>query len=84
VDENPVARKKGRQDNTYTLDVGDDGYPVVPAYGSMDLDTKKAVVRAFLTWHYSASISVIRRIENLSNLKGSVAGTPKSLCRGSM
>ncbi|KAG1895092.1 uncharacterized protein F5891DRAFT_984542 [Suillus fuscotomentosus] len=52
VDENPVARKKGRQDNTYTLDVGDDGYPVVPAYGSMDLDTKKAVVRAFLTWHY--------------------------------
>ncbi|KAG1864531.1 hypothetical protein C8R48DRAFT_773048 [Suillus tomentosus] len=44
--------EKGRQDNTYTLDVGDDGYPVVPAYGSMDLDTKKAVVRAFLTWHY--------------------------------
>ncbi|KAG2056551.1 hypothetical protein BDR06DRAFT_1005853 [Suillus hirtellus] len=52
VDENPVAQKKGRQDNTYTLDIGDDGYPVIPEYVSMDLDTKKAVIRAFLTWHY--------------------------------
>ncbi|KAG2109992.1 uncharacterized protein F5147DRAFT_652162 [Suillus discolor] len=52
VDENPVARKKGRQDNTYTLDIRDDGSPVIPEYVSMDLDTKKAVVRAFLTWHY--------------------------------
>ncbi|KAG1825410.1 hypothetical protein EV424DRAFT_1345754, partial [Suillus variegatus] len=64
VDENPVARKKGRQDNTYTLHIGDGGYPVIPEYVSMDLDTKKAVVRAFLTWHYN-------------NLKGRVAGDPK-------
>ncbi|KAG1897291.1 uncharacterized protein F5891DRAFT_982684 [Suillus fuscotomentosus] len=47
-----ATRKKGRQDKTYILDVGDDGYPVLPACDSMDLDTKKAVVRTFLTWHY--------------------------------
>ncbi|KAG2092288.1 uncharacterized protein F5147DRAFT_779682 [Suillus discolor] len=47
-----ATRKKGRQDKTYILDVGDNGYPVLPACDSMDLDTKKAVVRAFLTWHY--------------------------------
>ncbi|KAG2112360.1 uncharacterized protein F5147DRAFT_771426 [Suillus discolor] len=47
-----ATRKKGRQDKTYILDVGDDGYPLLPACDSMDLDTKKAVVRAFLTWHY--------------------------------
>ncbi|KAG1888941.1 uncharacterized protein F5891DRAFT_1199082 [Suillus fuscotomentosus] len=52
VDKNTVARKRGRQDNTYSLDIGDDGYPVIPACASMDLDTKKAVVWAFLTWHY--------------------------------
>ncbi|KAG2086822.1 uncharacterized protein F5147DRAFT_781519 [Suillus discolor] len=52
VEENTVARKRGRQDNTYSLDIGDDGYPVIPAYESMDLDTKKAVIWAFLTWHY--------------------------------
>ncbi|KAG2047685.1 hypothetical protein BDR06DRAFT_1013628 [Suillus hirtellus] len=57
VDKNPVAQKKGRQDNTYTLDIGDDGYPVILEYISMELDTKKAVIQAFLTWHYSASIS---------------------------
>ncbi|KAG1823309.1 hypothetical protein EV424DRAFT_1346333 [Suillus variegatus] len=47
-----ATRKKGRQDKTYILDVGDNGYPVLPACDSMDLDTKKAVVHAFLTWHY--------------------------------
>ncbi|KAG2057252.1 hypothetical protein BDR06DRAFT_969457 [Suillus hirtellus] len=47
VDENPVSWKKGRQDNTYTLDIGDDRYPVIPEYASMDLDTKKAVIWTF-------------------------------------
>ncbi|KAG1800081.1 hypothetical protein EV424DRAFT_1352184 [Suillus variegatus] len=47
-----VTRKKGRQDKTYILQLGDDGYPVLPACDSVDLDTKKAVIRAFLTWHY--------------------------------
>ncbi|KAG1786203.1 uncharacterized protein HD556DRAFT_1313650 [Suillus plorans] len=47
-----VTRKKGRQDKTYILQLGDDGYPVLPACNSVDLDTKKAVIRAFLTWHY--------------------------------
>ncbi|KAG1836716.1 hypothetical protein C8R48DRAFT_782882 [Suillus tomentosus] len=47
-----VTRKKGRQDKTYVLEVGDNGYPVLPACDAMDLDTKKAVIRAFLTWHY--------------------------------
>ncbi|KAG2052606.1 hypothetical protein BDR06DRAFT_1009454 [Suillus hirtellus] len=52
VDENTIAWKRGRQDNMYSLDIGDDGYPVIPACASMDLDTKKAVIWAFLTWHY--------------------------------
>ncbi|KAG2085885.1 uncharacterized protein F5147DRAFT_659364 [Suillus discolor] len=47
-----VTRKKGRQDKTYVLEVGDDGYPVLPPCDAMDLETKKAVIRAFLTWHY--------------------------------
>ncbi|KAG2089742.1 uncharacterized protein F5147DRAFT_780535 [Suillus discolor] len=47
-----ITRKKDRQDKTYILQVGDDGYPVLPACDSVDLDTKKAVIWAFLTWHY--------------------------------
>ncbi|KAG1806392.1 uncharacterized protein HD556DRAFT_1436357 [Suillus plorans] len=47
-----VTRKKGRQDKTYILQLGNDGYPVLPACDSVDLDMKKAVIRAFLTWHY--------------------------------
>jgi hypothetical protein len=52
-----VTRKKGRQDKTYVLEVGENGYPVLPACDAMDLDTKKAVIRAFLTWHYSGSMT---------------------------
>lgn len=52
-----VTWKKGCQDKTYVLEVGDDGYPMLPACDAMDLDTKKAVIRAFLTWHYSGSMS---------------------------
>ncbi|KAG2053971.1 hypothetical protein BDR06DRAFT_971883 [Suillus hirtellus] len=36
--------KKGQQDKIYILDVEDDGYPMLPACDSMDLDTKKAVI----------------------------------------
>ncbi|KAG2341718.1 hypothetical protein BDR05DRAFT_1001557 [Suillus weaverae] len=52
VDEDSAAQKKGRQDNTYKLTIGDDGYPIKPPHELMDLHTKKAVVQAFLTWPY--------------------------------
>lgn len=44
--------KKGRKDNTYKLDVGGDGFPVLPDHANLDSDTRKAIVRAFLNWHY--------------------------------
>ncbi|KAG1873305.1 hypothetical protein C8R48DRAFT_769738 [Suillus tomentosus] len=52
IEDDAGSWKKGRQDNTYILDISDSGYPILPACDSMDLDTKKAVIRAFLTWHY--------------------------------
>ncbi|KAG1778651.1 hypothetical protein EV702DRAFT_1196164 [Suillus placidus] len=47
----PVV-KKGRKDNTYTLEIGADGLPVLPDHAEMDSNTRKAIVRAFLNWHY--------------------------------
>ena len=44
--------KKGRKDNTYKLDIGGNGFPVLPDHAELDLDTRKAIVRAFLNWHY--------------------------------
>ncbi|KAG0692325.1 hypothetical protein DFH29DRAFT_1008868 [Suillus ampliporus] len=44
--------KKGRKDNTYTLKIGDDGLPVLPDHTEMDSDMRKAIVRAYLNWHY--------------------------------
>ncbi|KAG2744256.1 hypothetical protein P692DRAFT_20744172 [Suillus brevipes Sb2] len=32
--------------------MGDDGFPILPDHAKMDLDTRKAVMRAFLNWHY--------------------------------
>ncbi|KAG2742514.1 hypothetical protein P692DRAFT_20879206 [Suillus brevipes Sb2] len=49
--DDPVV-KRGGKDNTYTLDMGDDGFPILPDHAEMDSDTWKAVVRAFLNWHY--------------------------------
>ncbi|KAG2048897.1 hypothetical protein BDR06DRAFT_1012549 [Suillus hirtellus] len=55
VDDKPVV-KKGRKDNTYMLEMGIDGVPVLPDHESMDLDTQKAVVQAFLNWHYRGKV----------------------------
>jgi hypothetical protein len=55
--DDPVV-KRGRKDNTYTLDMGDDGFPILPDHAEMDSDTRKAVVRAFLNWHYRESANV--------------------------
>ncbi|KAG2745653.1 hypothetical protein P692DRAFT_20648441, partial [Suillus brevipes Sb2] len=32
--------------------MGDDGFPILPDHAEIDSDTRKAVVRAFLNWHY--------------------------------
>ncbi|KAG1766641.1 hypothetical protein EDD22DRAFT_950409 [Suillus occidentalis] len=44
--------KKGWKDNTYKLDIGGNGFPVLPDHADLDSDTQKAIVRAFLNWHY--------------------------------
>ncbi|KAG1743974.1 uncharacterized protein EDB91DRAFT_1246858 [Suillus paluster] len=51
VEDDAVVRK-GRKDNTYVLEIGCDGLPILPDHGKMDSDTRKAVIRAFLNWHY--------------------------------
>ncbi|KAG2743339.1 hypothetical protein P692DRAFT_20681146, partial [Suillus brevipes Sb2] len=43
---------KGRKDNTYKLEIGGNRFPVLPDHADLDSDTRKAVVRAFLNWHY--------------------------------
>ncbi|KAG1834636.1 hypothetical protein DFJ58DRAFT_735769 [Suillus subalutaceus] len=50
--EDDTVVKKGRKNNAYTLDIGDNGCPILPDHATMDSDTRKAVVRAFLNWHY--------------------------------
>ncbi|KAG1868330.1 hypothetical protein DFJ58DRAFT_723591 [Suillus subalutaceus] len=50
--EDETLVKKGRKDNTYTLEIGASGFPILPDHTDMDSDTRKAVVRAFLNWHY--------------------------------
>ncbi|KAG1797828.1 uncharacterized protein HD556DRAFT_1440788 [Suillus plorans] len=52
VDSDDTLVKKGRKDKTYVLKIGDDGFPVLLDHTQMDSDTRKAVVRAFLNWHY--------------------------------
>ncbi|KAG1882116.1 hypothetical protein F4604DRAFT_1678550 [Suillus subluteus] len=47
--------KMSRKDNTYTLEIGASGFPILPDYTDMDSDTRKAVVWAFLNWHYYCS-----------------------------
>ncbi|KIK33288.1 hypothetical protein CY34DRAFT_99860, partial [Suillus luteus UH-Slu-Lm8-n1] len=32
--------------------MGDDGFPILPDHAEMDSDIRKAVVQAFLNWHY--------------------------------
>lgn len=39
-----MVHKAGRKDNTYTLDIGDSGVPVLLNYDEMDSGTRKAVV----------------------------------------
>jgi hypothetical protein len=40
--------------------MGDDGFPILPDHAKMDSDTRKAVMRAFLNWHYRESANVNR------------------------
>ncbi|KAG1839431.1 hypothetical protein F4604DRAFT_1691278 [Suillus subluteus] len=53
--EDETLVKKGHKDNTYTLEIGASGFPILPDYTDMDSDTRKAIVRAFLNWHYHCS-----------------------------
>ncbi|KAG2341411.1 hypothetical protein BDR05DRAFT_949740 [Suillus weaverae] len=61
--------KKGQKDNTYTLEIGDDGFPILPNHAEMDSDTRKAVVWAFLNWHYF--------VDKLTAMTEDCSGKPK-------
>ncbi|KAG1767941.1 hypothetical protein EDD22DRAFT_844276 [Suillus occidentalis] len=52
--------KRGRKNNTYTLDMGNDGFSILPDHVKINSDTWKAVVRAFLNWYYHKSANVNR------------------------
>lgn len=53
MEDDPVV-KKGGKDSTSMLEIGINGVPVLPDHETMDLDTRKAVVQAFLNWHHRA------------------------------
>ncbi|KAG1849739.1 hypothetical protein F4604DRAFT_1934766 [Suillus subluteus] len=53
--EDETLVKKGRKDNTYTLEIGATGFPILLDHVEMDSDTWKAIVQAFLNWHYYCS-----------------------------
>jgi hypothetical protein len=40
---------------SYSIELDDDGTPIIPDFSESNLDTKKAIIRAFLTCHYSMS-----------------------------
>ncbi|OJA18078.1 hypothetical protein AZE42_12769 [Rhizopogon vesiculosus] len=37
---------------SYSIELDDDGNPIIPDFSESNLDTKKAIIRAFLTCHY--------------------------------
>lgn len=71
--------RKGRKDNTYVLEMGDDGFPILPDHAEMDSDTRKAVVRAFLNWHYRECMKSVKseQLNGLTALLEDCSGKPK-------
>jgi len=45
--------KKRIRKACYSLEMDDDGKPIIPDFSELNLETKKAIIRAFLTCHYS-------------------------------
>ena len=47
------GRKQKRKKGEFILEVDAYGLPVIPAFDSLNLESKKSLIRSFLTKHYS-------------------------------
>ena len=47
------GRKKGKKKDEYPLEVDSYGLPVIPDVKELNLESKKRLIRTFLTKHYS-------------------------------
>ena len=47
------GRKKGKKKDEYPLEVDSYGLPVIPDVKELNLESKKCLIRTFLTKHYS-------------------------------
>ena len=52
-DEESKGRKTRRKKDAYPLDLDSFGLPVIPAIDELNLDSKKSLIRSFITSHYS-------------------------------
>src|SRR5258708_35191161 len=75
------GRKRIRKP-AFELETDGDGMPLLPDITEPKLEVKKAIVRAFLTSHYSESI--VATSENLLNAwtQGYVLGLTRKSCHG--
>jgi hypothetical protein len=51
--EGKESRMQRRKKDEYTLEVDTDGLPVIPDIEDINLESKKSLIRTFLTKHYS-------------------------------
>ncbi|KAG1752275.1 hypothetical protein EDD22DRAFT_850615 [Suillus occidentalis] len=69
--------KKGRKNNMYTLEMGNNRYSILPDHAKMDSDTQKAVVQAFLNWYYYKSVKVDNEVKPHTSNLDDKASVPK-------
>lgn len=54
-DEEGKGRKMRRKKDGYPLELDGYGLPVLPAFDKLNLDSKKSLIRSFITSHYRKS-----------------------------
>lgn len=54
-DEEIKGRKMRRKKDGYPLELDSYGLPIIPAFDRLNLETKKSLIRSFITSHYSKS-----------------------------
>jgi len=52
-DEESKGRKMRRKKDAYPLELDSFGLPVIPTINELNLDSKKSLIRSFITSHYS-------------------------------
>jgi hypothetical protein len=69
--------KKRTRKASYTLEVDDDGKPIIPDFSESNLESKKAIIRAFITSHYSTFSACYHERVLLTGDIGLCSGKPK-------